>query len=89
MTSKTFEEAIRRGRNRSIKDQLVTYDDDDDDYDDNWISKNINYVLREIWMFHEGECQGVLCFGMWRNVASYTGINAEGDLLPSPSEFKR
>jgi len=68
----------------------VTYDedDDDDDYDDNLISKNINDVLREIWMSHESECQGVLCFGMWRRVVLYTGINAHGNLLPSPSEFK-
>ena len=31
---KTFEETIRRGRNRSIKAWLVTDDDDDDNDDD-------------------------------------------------------
>ena len=31
MTWKTFQETIRRGRNRSIKALLMTDDDDDDD----------------------------------------------------------
>ena len=33
MTWKTFNETIRRGRNRSIKAYHVTDDNDDDDYD--------------------------------------------------------
>ena len=35
-TWKTFEETFRRGRNRSIKAKLLTFDDDDDD-DDGWL----------------------------------------------------
>ena len=36
MISKNFEEAIRRGRTRTIKAYLVTDDDDNDDDDDDY-----------------------------------------------------
>jgi hypothetical protein len=44
MTSKTLQETIRRGRNRSIEAELVK-DYDDDDYDDIMTMENRTIFL--------------------------------------------
>ena len=46
---KTFEETIRRGRNRSIKVQLVTDDDDDDDDVDDNNDGELKYILLHMY----------------------------------------
>jgi len=43
-TLETFEETIRRGRNRSIKAEVVRDDDDDDD-DVTEFTEKINYAV--------------------------------------------